>query len=68
MWGEGEEIKGGAEAGNPGGDLGGGREVSSHPQAAGDSLAGDGDTQLGRDETKGRFCSPRTERRTAGVA
>lgn len=32
--------------------------MSSHPQVAGDSPAGDGDTQLGCDETKSCFCSP----------
>lgn len=49
------------------GGRGGGGGVSSHPQAAGDSPAGDGDTQLGRHETKGRSCSPRAERRPARV-
>lgn len=54
----GEGIKGGTEAGNPRGDLKLGGQVSSHPQEAGDSPAGDGDTQLDCDETKGCFCSP----------
>lgn len=41
----------------------GGDGVHSHPQAAGDSPVGDGDTRLGRRQTKSRSCSPRAEGR-----